>query len=258
MIKQKNIIKEYENWINLLINLINRSKAIEGKKDTHDDYASIIQNQIQRISKIENENLELKLRLIEEAKITKDLENKKKEIDKKKTLIYSDLDFINSNDDAKSNKLYNNNSFSYYSNVIKCLKDDNIKLNKNIELILEELNKVDFINKKYETKDYSDNSIDNQILKAISLNKEIKYYKELKNKLTLLHKDTNIIPLDYYDKQRSLSHKKLIIINPNNKVKLNSRHKSFINKIDFNTNIFSSCLSNNKDNLNDNINTLYS
>ena len=160
MIKQNNVIKEYENWINLLINLVNRSKAIEGKKDTHDDYASLIQQQVQRIIKVENENLELKLKLIDETRKTFDIEAKRSEILKMKKMIESDIIYLNENDNLDKRTKYN------------LLIDENKKLLKNIELITEELDNLYYNNKKYENSIFKEDDI---VCKIYEYKQELKF-----------------------------------------------------------------------------------
>jgi hypothetical protein len=77
LISQANSIKEYENWINILLNMVN----LKDDNDNHYDIATPIQKVkiyiyifqgLEKIQHLESDNFELKKKLIREIKKNKE------------------------------------------------------------------------------------------------------------------------------------------------------------------------------------------
>lgn len=81
LIFQNNIIKEYESWTHLLLNIINHTKSNE-KNPNHVDYATPIQKHLEKLSKIEMESFDLQKKFI---RINTQIEDNQKELEKSKT-----------------------------------------------------------------------------------------------------------------------------------------------------------------------------
>jgi hypothetical protein len=204
MIQQNNVIKEYENWINLLLTLVNRTKTSDGnKRDIHNDYASQIQSYLQKLTKVEQENLMLKIKLIDINRQNKLLTKKKIDIQKKKSLVEID---VSKNTDSE-------------------LIIENGKLVENLQSISEELDYLCCSNKHYKQA-----NIDvEEVYSIISLRKELTKLKIEKEKLNLISRSKDAIPLD----QEMLKFNKKIL-----KLKKNRRENS-MTLYDDKSNIFS-------------------
>ena len=214
-----NIIKEYENWTYLLLNIINKVKPQEvshlpskmDNNEVHNDYATSIQNELEKIIKVERENFDLKKELICQSKLNKQLSNRLNQSISEQTIINEDQ-----------------------SKKITDVEKDNAILLQNINLISEELDYLCNSNQIYESK------VDPDSKRIIELNQEILSLQKEQDDLLCISESNTIIPLEV-DHIRAFGKYVKNIKNDYNKKRSEGRSKShFINISDeFN---FMSCL----------------
>jgi len=175
IITNNNILKEYEKWTYLLLSIINNTKICEGKhhnydfnsNEVHYDFGSKVQNELLKISDIEEENFNLKRKLIEKSAISKE---------------YTKL-------------------ISQINSEIKIIKEDQNKqqetvekevesLTNNINNIIEELDSLYASNAQYEA------NIDNDTRLILKLKKEMAELLNEKNDLQCIRKSKSPIPLE--------------------------------------------------------------
>lgn len=94
IIHKANTIKEYENWTHLLLNIVNQLKSSSGF-NIHTDYATPIQKNLERISNVEDELIELQRKIIIESNKNTLKEDCLKEVNNKRRLLEEDISHSN-------------------------------------------------------------------------------------------------------------------------------------------------------------------
>jgi hypothetical protein len=169
LIYQNNIIKEYESWTHLLLNIINTTKS-NTNNSTHIDYATPIQKHLEKISKLELDNYELQKKFVKQMQSNKILKHKSDHLEMQLDMIKQDVNNCNKDE----------------------LKNEIASLVNNIDMITEELDHLSLCNKNYQGNLDSDsktiiallNTIDelekeNNDLKAV---KKLTYFDFVNNK----------------------------------------------------------------------------
>lgn len=163
------MIKELESWTNLLLNLINQSRLINSQSgETHYDSATPINAMLDKISKIEVENLNLQLKLIAQSRKTKLSEKQVQEVKSKLVLMESDL--------AESNE--------------RLIKTEMKALLESVVSITEELDIVSASNMNFKL------IIENEGNQIISLIRELEEEKQTNKDLNCILLSPCALPLD--------------------------------------------------------------
>lgn len=163
------VIKDLESWTNLMLNLINQSRLITSQSgEMHQDSATPINVMLDKISKLETENLNLQLKLIAQSRKSKLSEKQVEEVKTKYSIVESDL--IQSN--------------------TKVLEAEKSALLESVISITEELDVLTSSNMKYKSELSTDG---NQIL---SLMKELELEKQENKDLKSILLSPCVFPLD--------------------------------------------------------------
>lgn len=170
LIYQNNIIKDYENWTHLLINIINHTKS-NSKDQVHVDYATPIQKHLEKLNRLEMDSLEMQKKFIRQ---NEKIIEKQKELNK----LSSKLEIIRS--DTFNNNENKGNMEKKKEEKRESLIQETEQLVDNIDLMSEELDHLYLCLKKHKTD--SDSEIILSLLKEIKeLEQENKDLKKIKN-----------------------------------------------------------------------------
>jgi hypothetical protein len=134
LISQNNLLKEYENWINILLSIVGDNPTFED--DIHYDLGTPIQKGLEKIEKLQEENIKIKEKLIDE---TKKNENYIEIIEQKK----KNNEFLNNFNNENENIIKRDNNI--LKNNIQILAneiDELIESNKNCQFLINNNNKL--------------------------------------------------------------------------------------------------------------------
>jgi hypothetical protein len=152
LMSQTNLMKEYENWINILLSIVGDNPTFDD--DVHYDMGTPIQKGLEKIEKLQEENLKIKEKLINESKKN---ENYINIIEEKK----KDIQFLN----------------NYKNEIENNIKRDNKILKNNIQIFANEIDDLIESNKQFQN--------------IINNNRKLKENENLINKYKKL-KETNL------------------------------------------------------------------
>lgn len=163
------VIKDLEGWTNLLLNLINQSRMVNSTSgEIHQDNATPINNLLDKISKLELENLNLQLKLI--------TQNKKSKAAEKQAYVTSSILEIVESDLKEAN--------------LEVIKRENQAMLESVISITEELDVLSASNADYKSKMNSDDSL---ILKLMTEKDELRQEQKALNNIII---SPAIIPID--------------------------------------------------------------
>ena len=154
LISQNNLLKEYENWINILLSIVGDNPTFED--DIHYDLGTPIQKGLEKIEKLQEENMKIKEKLIDE---TKKNENYIEIIEQKKKNNEFLNKFNNENENIikRDNNILKNNIQIFANEIDELIEsnkncqyliNNNIKLKEN-ENLINEFNKLKENNLKF-------------------------------------------------------------------------------------------------------------
>lgn len=198
LIYQNNIVKEYENWTHLLLNIINLTKSNSTDKLTHVDYATPIQKYLEKLSKIENENFDFQRRFVKQSETIKEKQQQLSQLNAKVIILNQDLL------DFKKEKL----------------NEEVKQLVGNIENITEELDHLTLVNKKYQ------GNLDNDSKTILSL---IQTVRELEDENAELNTILNLGYFDLFSEEKQITLDSLQNSSINNNYSLYPNNNSVVN-----------------------------
>ena len=182
LIYQNNIIKDYENWTHLLINIINHTKSSE-KELVHVDYATSIQKYLEKLTKLEIESFDLQKKFIQQSDKLKDKQKEINSISTRLEIIKSDINLSYQNISEKERQTLLNN--------------ETIQLIDNIELMTEELDNLYYYKNKQK--------VDNETEVILNLLEEIKNLEQENKDLKQIK---NLSYLDYFTVEEDIQQTK--------------------------------------------------
>ena len=185
---QKNIIEEYQKWVNILLNAIN-NKTID---NSYNDIGTPIQEGLENIEKLKIQNLEIKS-LIIKKKINN--ENMEKLLEKNKKMQNMLIKEFNEKDKDKNKE--------------KNLKKEKEQLIFNVQMLANELDDLNENNKQLYDKIQNNNNL-KKIYDLIIAKNQLKEENKLYKKMIVLKNRKN-----YIDLNGSLSFSKTIDNNNN-------------------------------------------
>jgi len=134
LISQNNLLKEYENWINILLSIVGDNPTFDD--DIHYDLGTPIQKGLEKIEKLQEENIKIKEKLIDETKKNENyieiIEQKKKNNE-----FLNNCNNENENNIKRDNNILKNN-IQIFANEI----DELIESNKNCQYLINNNNKL--------------------------------------------------------------------------------------------------------------------
>ena len=134
LISQNNLLKEYENWINILLSIVGDNPTFED--DIHYDLGTPIQKGLEKIEKLQEENIKIKEKIIDE---TKKNENYIEIIEQKKK---NNEFLIKCNNENENNIKRDNNILKNNIQILANEIDELIESNKNCQFLINNNNKL--------------------------------------------------------------------------------------------------------------------
>ena len=171
---QKNIIEEYQKWVNILLNAIN-NKTID---NSYNDIGTPIQEGLENIEKLKIQNLEIKS-LIIKKKINN--ENMEKLLEKNKKMQNMLIKEFNEKDKDKNKE--------------KNLKKEKEQLIFNVQMLANELDDLNENNKQLYDKIQNNNNL-KKIYDLIIAKNQLKEENKLYKKMIVLKNRKNYIDLN--------------------------------------------------------------
>ena len=171
---QKNIIEEYQKWVNILLNAIN-NKTID---NSYNDIGTPIQEGLENIEKLKIQNLEIKS-LIIKKKINN--ENMEKLLEKNKKMHNMLIKEFNEKDKDKNKE--------------KNLKKEKEQLIFNVQMLANELDDLNENNKQLYDKIQNNNNL-KKIYDLIIAKNQLKEENKLYKKMIVLKNRKNYIDLN--------------------------------------------------------------
>ena len=171
---QKNIIEEYQKWVNILLNAIN-NKTID---NSYNDIGTPIQEGLENIEKLKIKNLEIKS-LIIKKKINN--ENMEKLLEKNKKMQNMLIKEFNEKDKDKNKE--------------KNLKKEKEQLIFNVQMLANELDDLNENNKQLYDKIQNNNNL-KKIYDLIIAKNQLKEENKLYKKMIVLKNRKNYIDLN--------------------------------------------------------------
>ena len=171
---QKNIIEEYQKWVNILLNAIN-NKTID---NSYNDIGTPIQEGLENIEKLKIKNLEIKS-LIIKKKINN--ENMEKILEKNKKMQNMLIKEFNEKDKDKNKE--------------KNLKKEKEQLIFNVQMLANELDDLNENNKQLYDKIQNNNNL-KKIYDLIIAKNQLKEENKLYKKMIVLKNRKNYIDLN--------------------------------------------------------------
>ena len=171
---QKNIIEEYQKWVNILLNAIN-NKTID---NSYNDIGTPIQEGLENIEKLKIQNLEIKS-LIIKKKINN--ENMEKILEKNKKMQNMLIKEFNEKDKDKNKE--------------KNLKKEKEQLIFNVQMLANELDDLNENNKQLYDKIQNNNNL-KKIYDLIIAKNQLKEENKLYKKMIVLKNRKNYIDLN--------------------------------------------------------------
>ena len=171
---QKNIIEEYQKWVNILLNAIN-NKTID---NSYNDIGTPIQEGLENIEKLKIQNLEIKS-LIIKKKINN--ENMEKLLEKNKKMQNMLIKEFNEKDKDKNKE--------------KNLKKEKEQLIFNVQMLANELDYLNENNKQLYDKIQNNNNL-KKIYDLIIAKNQLKEENKLYKKMIVLKNRKNYIDLN--------------------------------------------------------------
>lgn len=173
LVCQNNIIKEYESWTHLLLNIINNTKTNPNEKNfTHIDYGTPVQKHLEKLTKIELECFDIQKKIIQQHETIKTKETQLNDVSSKLDIINEDL---------------------YENNAEKTI-EENMRLVDNIDIITEELDYLTLCNKNF------NNILDNDSKTILGLMETI---KQLEKENEMLNEIDNLVYNDIFKDEDS-------------------------------------------------------
>lgn len=187
---QNKLLDEYQNWTNILLNVIDNQKI----KNSYNDFGTPIQQGLEHIEKLKIENLEIKNLIIEKKANNENYEKLLEQKQKAQNMIIKEFN------ERDKNKELN-------------LKKENEQLNLNVQMLANEVDELNENNKHFLDKIINDNKL-KKIYDLYMMKKQLKEENRLLKKIMVFRNRKNYIELQ---ESLSLSLNKIDVIDLKNK-----------------------------------------
>ena len=192
---QNKILEEYQNWINILLSVIDSKKI----NNNYNDIGTPIQQGLEHIEKLKNENLKIKTLIIKQKAKNDNIEKTLDQKQKTQNMVIKEF-----NEKDKNKELNLKMEKEQLILNVQMLANELDELNENNKQLYEKIQKDNKLKKIYELYNLRNQlKEENKLYKKIMVFKNRKDYLGLKESLSLSSKKINITDLKNknYDKK---------------------------------------------------------